>query len=130
MKCVQNANKWSDDLKSVSASPAEPLNGRDRIYLSSSDETMGWVDPGQQQSTHQPLSYILPQQEQGRELEGKKQEKLVSQEKDSLVIEEKKWKRQSPLLTYRLVPRQCLSHDCLGKTPSPVLLLSMSYGME
>lgn len=51
---------------------------------------MGWIDPGQQQSTHQPLSYILPQQERERELEGKKQEKLVGQEKDSLVIEEKK----------------------------------------
>lgn len=96
----------------------------------SSDDTMWWVDPGQQQSTHQPLSCILSQQGRQRELEGQKQEKLVAQEKNSLVNEEKNEEGNHHCSPTGSCPGSVWAMSASERSRPPVLLLSKAYGME
>ena len=57
---------------------------------------MPWVNHGQQLSTHQLLTHYPSPAGWGRELEEQKREKLVGQDKDSLISEGKREKKKTP----------------------------------
>lgn len=105
----------------------------DLSSLLSKSYLLWWVDPGQQaakpQSSH---SLTPPTVGWGRESEGQKWEKLVNQDKDCLIGEGNKTKKEVMHLPFhltlnKLIPYKPSRNTCFDKTPTQFYCWAQCY---